>query len=89
MSSFKRPWHSAHETNEYEPEIAKKGGSGRAIPPEVIKREARKSKEGGTAFCHFCNKRFGMSYIRWCKVGPFEFDHVCVWCKKEKGLTGG
>lgn len=82
----KAKWHSTNNTNEYEPEPAKKGGSRRMIPPDVIYKMARKSLDGGTAFCEVCGLRFGMGWIRLCYVKPFKTGHCCTFCKKKHGL---
>lgn len=76
----KAKWHSTSNSGEYYPEGG--GGGRRVIPPDVIRKLAHKSKEGGTAWCFKCGVKYSMSHIRMVKVG-FETNHACVWCVKE------
>lgn len=79
-------WHSTVDRELGEEDEPRKSVR-RYIPSESKRwKMARESTEGGTATCEICHFRFGMSYIRWCKVAPFKVGHACVFCKKKSNL---
>jgi hypothetical protein len=62
---------------------AEPAGGGKVMPPAVLRSIAHKSESGGTAYCHYCNMRFAMYYMKMCKISSFLQDHVCADCRKE------
>ena len=57
--------------------------SRRMIPPEVLRKMAKASKEGGRATCEVCKETFAMYYIKLVKITAFKSGHVCLDCQTE------
>jgi len=86
MSSYK--WHSTYDRELPDSDEDKPSGK-RHFPPSLERQiqMARASTEGGTATCEIDHHRYGMTFIRFCKIAPFKVGHVCTFCKKKLGLV--
>ena len=64
----------------------KPSGKRRIMTPDLIRKLAHKSTEGGTATCEKCNTRFSMGYINMVKLTAFRTGFACKDCTKRYHL---
>jgi len=74
-------------TSREQEDIAPKGkGGGRILPPDVRRKIAMKSNEGGRGYCEICGFGFSLNYCRWVSISSFLQGWACCDCKKARGL---
>jgi len=62
------------------------GGKRGALPPEVLRRIAMDSSDGGRGYCKCCHHYFAMYYLKMVKFSAFDKDLCCADCRKDKHL---
>jgi hypothetical protein len=85
MATNTKHWYNI-STSEQEGAAPKGKGGGRILPPEVRRKMAMKSNEGGRGYCELCGFGFSLNYLRWCSISSFKQGWTCCDCKKSSGL---